>query len=544
MIIDLLGLTLAVPLWAQTFQPGLTPRPDLPAPPPPEPIPLVTPPPPDVETPTLDLAVVLQSIEIRGSTVFEPEVFVPLASTYLNRPLIFEDLLALRTAITQLYIERGFITSAAFLPPQDLSAGTLVLQVIEGELEAVNITGLQRLRDRYVRDRVELATQAPININALEAALQLLRQDPLFGELRAELTAGSAQGRSILELEIIEAAAFTLSVGTSSRDDSTDSNLQPSIRLQHRNLFGLGDSITVTTNLTTSGNSYDLNYRIPVNARNGTLGVRFSTSDSRLIDPVFTPLNIRGFSTEWGIQFRQPLRRTANSEWALFSNLDVRRSQTFVFGDIPFSFVPGAQDGRLRSTILSVGSEWFQRDSSRILSGRVQLNLGLPLFDATENPAGIPDSRFASLTGQAQWVESLRPNLVLVGRGSFQLANDSLLLQDQVRLGSADLRGYPTGFSSADNAVLGSLELRWQFLNAPEGVGTFQLVPFFDVARLWNQNGAAPIQANLASVGAGLTWQFRDRLSAQFTYGIPLRTPTNFVDNGRFSFSVQVNLIN
>ncbi|MGL4277523.1 MAG: POTRA domain-containing protein, partial [Morganella morganii] len=43
--------------------------------------------------------------------------------------------------VTQDYLSRGFITSRAWLPEQDISGGTLVIAVTEGKVEAVTLEG-------------------------------------------------------------------------------------------------------------------------------------------------------------------------------------------------------------------------------------------------------------------------------------------------------------------------------------------------------------------------------------------------------------------
>lgn len=37
------------------------------------------------------------------------------------------------------------------------------IQVVEGAIEAIDIQGLKRLQTSYIRDRIGLATDAPIN---------------------------------------------------------------------------------------------------------------------------------------------------------------------------------------------------------------------------------------------------------------------------------------------------------------------------------------------------------------------------------------------
>ena len=72
-----------------------------------------------------------------GSTVFSPEELNKAVETFVDKELTFEELLEIRTAITNLYTSQGYTTSGAFLPPQDLASGVIQIQVVEGELEKV-----------------------------------------------------------------------------------------------------------------------------------------------------------------------------------------------------------------------------------------------------------------------------------------------------------------------------------------------------------------------------------------------------------------------
>jgi hemolysin activation/secretion protein len=51
----------------------------------------------------------------------------------------------------------------------------------------------------------------------------------------------------------------------------------------------------------------------------------------------------------------------------------------------------------------------------------------------------------------------------------------------------------------------------------------FQLTPFVDVGRGWNNSRREnPDPQTLASVGIGLRFQWSERLSARFIWGIPI----------------------
>ncbi|MDN3719644.1 POTRA domain-containing protein [Roseibium salinum] len=50
-----------------------------------------------------------------------------------------EQIFGLVRDTTNLYVDAGYVTSRAYLPEQDLSTGTLRIQVVEGRIEQVQL---------------------------------------------------------------------------------------------------------------------------------------------------------------------------------------------------------------------------------------------------------------------------------------------------------------------------------------------------------------------------------------------------------------------
>ena len=81
----------------------------------------------------------IKKVQVLGSTVLHSEI-AALIKPYENREVTFEELIGLRSAITQLYIQNGYVTSGAFLPNnQSLNDGVVQIQVVEGELETIEL---------------------------------------------------------------------------------------------------------------------------------------------------------------------------------------------------------------------------------------------------------------------------------------------------------------------------------------------------------------------------------------------------------------------
>jgi hemolysin activation/secretion protein len=498
---------------------------------------------PQTQIPT---KILVKQVRVLGSTIFNTAELDKIVAPFIGKESTFEDLLAIRTAITQLYTSRGYTTSGAFLPPQDVSDGTVTVQVIEGELERLDLKGLNHLKPEYVRDRIGLATQAPISIPRLEASLQLLQLDPLFTSIQAELKAGTAPGRSVLEVTLKEAPTVKGDLIVENRDSPSVGAIRYSASLNSINLLGFGDRLNTEVGFTSGISSYKIGYDFPINAYDGRLSLSYSRDNSRIIEQPFSPLDINGISQTLSLGWRQPLVHEPDREFAIGLGLDLRESQTYLLGNIPFSFSPGAEDGKSRVTAIRFSQDWLNRSPTLVFAARSQFSLGIGAFNATVNDSGT-DGRFFSWLGQLQYVQSLGQDAILIGRIAAQLSNSSLLAIEQFSIGGVDtVRGYRQNRLVGDNGVVGSIEVRLPIVREPEGIGLIQIAPFFDIGTVWNNSGTALKPSTLASIGLGLRWQIGSVATIRLDYGLPLnRTnqPGNSIEDNGFTFSVRVQAV-
>lgn len=499
---------------------SLPPLPVEPPQSPPDPNLQVPSPQPSQPTPDLpDARFQVNRIEVVGNTVLHDEINA-LVAPLENRDVTFEELVELRSQITQLYISNGYITSGAFIPNnQDLSSGVVQIQIVEGELEQINISGLTRLQESYVRSRLNRVADPPLNQQNLERALQLLQLDPLLEQVDAELTAGNSPGQSILQVNLREAPPLTAGIIVDNYQSPSIGSEEASVFGSFTNILGLGDRLSAQYGITRGLDLYDVSYLIPVNSTDGTLILRYGNNGSIIIEDEFEDLDIRSNSETFTIGFRQPLYRTPLSELALGLGVDVRRSQTFILDDEPFSFSEGAEDGKSRVTVLRLYQDWVDRNATRVLAARSEFRIGLDLLDATVNDSGT-DGRFVSWLGQFQWVEQFSPGLLLVSRLNAQLSPDSLLSLERFSVGGIDtVRGYAQNELVTDNGLTGSVELRIPLLS---DVNRLQLIPFIDAGHAWNNRTPDPEIDTLVGVGLGLRWLITPDLDLRIDYGIPL----------------------
>ena len=478
---------------------------------------------PDSDTPSdIPNTINVESFEVRGSTVFSAEELAEITQPYTGRPLSFAELLQVRSAITQLYQSNGYINSGAFIPPQELDGGVVIIEIVEGGVEEINVEVDGRLRPGYVRGRLGVATKNPLNINRLVEALQLLRLDPLIENISSELSASPRSGMSILDVEVTTADSFDLRVFANNSRSPSVGSFRRGAGFTEANLLGFGDAISFDYNNTDGSDSFDVSYTFPLNARNGTLKFGYGTTASEVIEPPFDELDIDSESRYYELTYRQPIVQTPNQEFVLGLTASRQESETSLL-DIPFPLSAGADDdGNTRVSAIRFFQEWLNRDENQVFAARSQFNFGVGLFDATVNSGDDPDSLFFSWRLQGQWVRLLAEDTLVLLRTDMQFANDPLPPLEQFRIGGMDsVRGYRQDLLLTDNGWFISAEARLPILRIPEWDLLVQATPFIDYGRGWNFSGENPDPNDLGGVGIGLRMQIGDSVTARFEWGIP-----------------------
>jgi hemolysin activation/secretion protein len=502
-----------------------------------------TPPIAPPESPSLTFPI--RRIEVTGSRIFvQPDWerwTQPLEGTVVS----LKQLRQVADNITQLYLDRGYVTSRAVLVDQTITDGIVQIRVIEGSLERVEIEGTPRLK-RYILGRINLGAQSPLSRDRIEDQLRLLKADPLFANVEASLRPSSALGKSILVVRVTEARPFNGFVGADNYSPPSVGSSRLGIGLSARNLAGLGDELSLSYFRTTrdSANVFDLNYRVPVNAMNGTVQLRLAPNDNRIIDSRFDDLGIRGNSELYELSYRQPLVRSPREEFAVSAALTVQNGQTFLFDNFAFPFGVGAEaDGQTKTRVLKLGQDYVKRQVQGAWALRSQFSLGLDIFDATVNDSPTPDGRFISWLGQVQRVQRLGPTQLLIAQAELQLTPDSLLPSQQFVIGGGQsVRGFRQNAKSGDNGFRLSVENRITVQRDAAGLPVFQVAPFLDLGAVWNNRGNLDItQGFLAGGGLGLLWQPIAGFNIRLDYAVPfveLRDRGEDAQDNGFYFSV------
>ncbi|NJP12096.1 MAG: ShlB/FhaC/HecB family hemolysin secretion/activation protein [Leptolyngbyaceae cyanobacterium RU_5_1] len=529
--------------------------------------------------------VVNGKLKVVTNSVFTEKDLNSFTKGYLDKPLLPSELIAAACEVTKQYIKLGYKTSGAIvqipIATQEGKEKWVGIQVIEGELKRENIyiqalpdppkdqnptpelpaeQPKLRLNPEYIRKRlIQGLSNKPLNVDKLQENLRLLQLDPLIKTITARLSEVGNTKESRLDIGIKENPLWSAQLGLDNYRSPSIGSLQRQVALERANLLGgIGDRLEVGYGNTDGSNRWDASYTVPWNALNGTVKFTYSGGRNRVVEFPFDDIDgdgdrsdIESNSSSYELTLRQPVIRhvitrklpgetssvSTFHEFALGLTASLRDSQTFLL-DLPFPLSPGADDnGFTRTVALRFFQEYTrQKNNQEVLAFRSQFNLGLNALGSTLNEPvpgtneAVPDSRFFSWQGQAQWVRQILGSSLLVTRANVQLADRPLLSGEQFAIGGAgSVRGYRQDTLQTDNGLFASMELRVPIRRFDREEGLLQVIPFLDYGTGWNNDGRAnPKPNSLLSAGLGVQLQFGHvdngwgQLRARLDWGVPL----------------------
>ncbi|MTJ53137.1 ShlB/FhaC/HecB family hemolysin secretion/activation protein [Anabaena sp. UHCC 0253] len=505
------------------------------------------------QTPTKIALIPIRLIKVTGNTVFSEDKINQEIQKFEGKDFTPEELgeksKEIADTIKELYQKNGYIATARPLPDQTIKNGVIEINVTETRLVKIEILGTERLKS-YVMSRLQLATGETFNAGKIEDKLRLLKQDPLFTNVEANLSDPPEDennpqklndGSKILVVTVKEAPTLATNISVDNQSPATIGSEKVGVGFSYRNVTGLGDIFAANYSTTFTGGSkvLDFGYQIPVNSMNGQVQLRASFNSTKITQSPFDELDIKGEKQIYEIFYRQPIVRTSQKELALSLGLSVDNGQTFTF-DQPtaFGFGPN-EDGVSRSSVISFRQDYTSRDLQGAWFLDSEFKIGTGLFNPTSNKEPVPDGYFFSWSGQVQRWQQLSKNNLLIVKANLQLTPDGLLPSHQFILGGGQsVRGYRQNTRSGDNGLFFSIENRIT-LNS-----TFKVAPFLDLGKVWNasQNpNELSKQTFLISSGIGLIWQPLPGLNLRLDYGFPfinLEDKSNNIQDNGFYFNI------
>ena len=411
----------------------------------------------------------IQDITLKGADSLPSADRQRLLKPYVGQCLGVSQLNELLKVITDYYIDKGRVTSRAYLPQQDLSSGHLQVLVVEGKLE-----GLKGAQGSSVTDH-ELAMAFPGKVGA---ALNLREVEQLVDQLsrlpskqaQMELTPGTQVGGSDVVVKNTPQKPWRASLSRNNDGQKSTGEQQWGAGLEWDSPLGLADQLVlrgghdaVSDHQKTSKNSM-LYYNVPWGWWN--FSYTYSESDYRtLADLNGYKLKQYGDSQNHQLRAERVIHRDDVSKTSVNVGLAHLRTNNYLL------------DARLgpssnRLSELQVGINHGRRIGSGFVNFDLGMQNGIGAFDAQSNNqerdregnlTSTPNYRkYTATVSYLQpftlWGESFSFSSLATG----QRSEDVLFSPQRISLGgSASVRGFKDQQLSGDSGGYWRNDVRW-----------------------------------------------------------------------------------
>ncbi len=180
----------------------------------------------------------IKTITIEGITQIPPEKVEQLRSRYQGKCLNFDDINSILTVINSFYIEKGFITSRGYIPPQNLSLENLTIKVVEGNIVEIHsdegTLSTRQLNQAFPKSNAEL-----LNLRDLEQGIDQINRMSTHNA-SMELIPGEEVGSSVVSIRDKTSPAWRLLFNIdNSLEDQQGLNLTVDNPLSFLGIFSL-----------------------------------------------------------------------------------------------------------------------------------------------------------------------------------------------------------------------------------------------------------------------------------------------------------------
>lgn len=498
--------------------------------------------------------------DVDGNTVLDEVAIDDAVYPFLGPQRTREDVDRARAALEKVYVDRGFKTVAVIIPRQTVSQGVVHLDVVEGRVGRLKVTGSRYTSIVKLKQATpSLAEGSVPNFNDVQRQLTQLNQSG-DRSVTPSIRAGAAPGSIDVDLLVQDHLPLhgTAEVNNQYSQDTT--HLRVTGTLSYDNLFQEGQSLTVSYQAAPE-NEADArvlyaSYLVPLGTSPFKLLIDGFHSGSNVTAE--GGIDVVGKGTIGEIKGLLTLASSSTSYQAASLGVAYKHFDDQTQVAAPQS--PGGMQGFTTPVTyfpLSAGYSGLLRHWDGVTQIDVTASFAVPEFGSPgfPNPGGLTLNR-AFTPGQELYlrVNLSRTQQLPLGfegyvRFSGQASDQPLVNNEEFTIGGASsVRGYLEAETLGDRGYSGTAELRSPqlasgFVRGMLHVQDFHVFGFVDGAQVFVLN-ALPGQSSklsLESFGAGGNARLFDYLNGSVTYARTGRAgPVTPVRSNKVLFRVWV----
>jgi hemolysin activation/secretion protein len=488
----------------------------------------------------------LLMLQVDGNTVLEQTLVEKTVYPFLGPGKSIDDVEKARQALEEVYKQNGYPTVVVEIPEQDVVNDSVVLKVVEGQVERLKITGSRYYSLGQIREKTPglAAGQVP-HMPEVQAQLSTLAEESADRQVTPIFRAGNTPGKTEVELRVKDELPLHGSVEINGRNNENTTRTRLNASIRYDNLWQRFHSASLQYQV--SPENYD-----EVEVWSGTYVLPTGWADTRLalygigissnteLGTTVGGLSVLGTGSIWGTRLIKPLTTMGDYNHSLTLGFDYKSFDQGVTvqgqdeGSSPISYT---------SFQLGYDSSWRNEQSVTSLSSAVHFAFRGMVNDQAEFDTRREGSQanYIYATAEAKHLQQLPADLRLAARASGQLANSPLISNEQFAAGGPQsVRGYYQTQQLGDDGINLSVEFQSPPFNDEDWfIKNLRGHVFMDYAYLWIQQPSeqTPSFYHLAGTGAGLRMQLFKNWIGELDWAYPLyQQGTVDVGNQRVDF--------
>ena len=345
----------------------------------------------------------LNALKVEGATLLDEWEVEVLEVPFLDKCITPELVKGVIAKATDFYLQRGFVTTRAYLPNQNLKQGVLRIVIAEGNVGEVKIKG--NAKGVNLVKALPIDKQEPLHIRDLEQAVDQLNAVP-GNDVAMEIVPGDVADESnVVFTNHGEAKTKgTLSINNGGSEATGEDVV--AVNFASGDIMGMSDVWTISATQTTEksdrgATSFAVNVAVPDGYNTYGLGLNASEYHTTLTFPTTgTQMSSEGSNTGWNLSAKRVIARDQDGRHTVGANLARSRSQSYIGGQL-VSVSSKTIDS------LAFHSESALSFGNNFLLVKPQVEVGLSEVDnlpaGTNTPVQNPQAEYVSFNLTLDW---------------------------------------------------------------------------------------------------------------------------------------------
>lgn len=457
----------------------------------------------------------INEIVINGAPHLSSVVRERITTEFTGRCLNASDIEHILGEITKDYIDQGYVTTRAYLEPQDLSKGRLEILVVEGTVEKI------MLEDGNTNS-VSIGNVFPgiegnlLNLRDLEQGIDQINRLASNSAL-LDIDPGTKPGTSRVVVYNQPRSPFHFFASYDNQGYESTGKTQVGLSAGVDNLLGFNEMFYATHRQSVPGDidskdsgSDSLNFSIPFGYTTFSMGTNYSRYANMIQVPSGLELLSTGTNKINSVRLDRVMYRNRLTRAALAATITTKESRNFLERQF-------LEISSRNLTLLDLEGHFHAHVGAGTLSLNLGYTQGLNAMGALDDPDSLPDdaprAQFRKFTYGFTYAipfKLLGKDLSFITQLAGQKSKDVLFGSEQISIGGLySVRGFVGNTLLGDDGyyVRNELSVRQPLVIGNETI-TSRIYAGYDTGEVWNRVDNIP-QGRLAGMVIGISINLR-----------------------------------